>query len=263
MEAIKEGRGETPEVLKKKLLRMVKQYSQSVPNTPSRRSDFRARQHEMAVGVIAVYEFDELLFLYDSTCETRSVDHFFKPFRQFHDGTCKDYALVATTDSSVGVLDLFTRSLIATAELSGYTNWELHVPKIDHLLTPDSIGGHLQHGHAVRTMLSRSADFSDQETIKWMKHEIEEWRKILAQSTALLGNDGFVSVIKTDSSPLENVLLRLDLSKVCEGMLEVSEVGPKITLVPWVPLNRSLVYSRNAPGELTVIQEATYKLKKV
>lgn len=263
MEATREGKGETPEALRRRLLRLVKQYSQSVPNTPSRRSDFKARQHEMAVGVVAVYEFDELLFLYDSTCETRSVDHFFKPFRQFHDGASKDYALVATSDSSVGVLDLITRSLIATAELSGCTNWELHVPNIDHLLTPDSIGTHLERGYAVRTMLSRSTDVSDHDTVQWLRHEIGEWKRIFAQSTALLGNDGFLSVIKTDSNPLENVLLRLDLSKVCEGVLEVSEVGPKITLVPWVPLNRSLAYSRNAPGELTVIQEATYKLKKV
>lgn len=263
MEAIGEGKGETPELLKKKLLRLVRQYAQSVPNTPSRRTDYTARQHEMALSTIAVYEFGEILFLYDSMCETRSIEHLFKQFRQFRDGKIRDYALVATADCSIGVLDLFTGSIVASTQLCGYTNWELHVPKIDHLLTPDNIGTHLERGYTVRTILSRSFERADHDTVQWMKNEIEAWKRILAQSTALLGNDGFASVIRMDSDPLENVLLRVNLSKVSEGVLEVCELGPKITLVPWVSLDRSLRYSINAPGELTVIQEAAYKLKKL
>lgn len=263
MKAIGEDKGEAPEFLKKKLLRLVRQYAQSVPNAPSRRSNYTARQHKMALSTVAVYEFGEILFLYDSLCETRSIEHLFKQFRQFHDGKMRDYALVATADSSIGVLDLFTGSMIASTQLCGYTNWEFHVPKIGHLLTPDNIGTHLERGYTVRTMLSRSFDPSDQDMVQWMKNEIEGWKRILAQSTALLGNDGFASVIKTDSNPLENVLLRLNLSKVSEGTLEVCELGPKIALVPWVPLDRSLGYSLNAPGELTVVQEATYRLKKI
>lgn len=263
MESTKEGRGESPELLKRKLVRLVKQYAQSVPNTPSRRSRFTARKHEMASGVIAVYEYDELLFLYNSTCESRPVDRLFKQFQQFHDGKTRDYALVATSDSSVGVLDLFSRSMIATLDLPGYTHWEFHVPTTDHLLTPDNIGAHLERGYSLRMMLSRSADCSDPDTVEWIKREIDNWKRIVAQSTALLGNDGFASVIKTGSDPLENVLLRLNLSKVSEGVLEVCELVPKIKLVPWVSLNRSLGYSLNAPGELTVVQEATYKLKRI
>ena len=263
MKAVEKGVNETVESLKKELVCLVEQYTELVPTKPSRRSDFAAQQKKMISGVVAVREYGEITFLYDSTCDTRSVDHLFKQFRQFRNGIARNYALVALTNSSIGVIDLFSGTVIADVALHGYTNWEIYIPEINHLLTTDNVGLHLKRADDVRIILAHLTGDLDDDFITWAHNEIAEWKKIAAQATALLGNDGFVSAVKTDSDPLENVLIRLNLSRVSGGILEVSEPDEKIVVVPWAPLSRSISYSLNAPGELTVIQEVTHKLKSI
>lgn len=249
--------------LRTDLLKLVQSYTDLAPSEPSIQTDFVAQKQKLVIGVVAVREFEEISFLYDSTCETRSVDHFFRQFRQFRGNRIRDYALVAPTESSVAVIDLLTEYVIANCEIPGYKNWEFYVPRIKHLLTDDNVGLHHQRADDVRIVLAHPSGVSDPGFAAWAKAEIAAWEIIVAQASALLGNDAFVSVVRMNSDPLENVLIRLNLSKVSEGILEISEPDEKIVVVPWAPLARSLDYSRHAAGELTVLQEVTHKLKKI